>query len=105
MTSDILVTCTCYTWEVIQKTVSHSIAKHVSFFTEEVYANHHNPDQNHIRLMLVVYMGEAGHVLWNLSPSVNGVAVCAEECTLTKDRINALNVQACLKDRPICQIT
>jgi len=84
---------------VIQKTVSYSIAKHVSFFTELVA-----PDPR-IRLVSVEYLVEAGHSLQNISASVNGLLVSAAECELASARILALQDPTCLQDRPICQMT
>jgi hypothetical protein len=83
---------------VIQKTVSYSIAKHVSFFTDLVV-----PDLR-IRLVSVEYLVEAGHSLQNITAVVNVLLVSATECELASTRILALQDPTCLQDRPICQI-
>jgi len=84
---------------VIQKTVSYSVAKHVSFFTEQVA-----PDPR-IRLVSVEYLVEAGHTLQSISATVNGLEVTAAECEVAQARILALQDATCLQDRPICEIT
>lgn len=84
---------------VISKTVSYSVAKHVSFFTEQVAAD------TNIRLVSIEYLIEAGHVLQRVSVSVNGNEVTDADCVQTRDRIAALADETCLQDRPICQVS
>ena len=83
---------------VVTKTVSYSIARHVSFFTEVVQSD------ERIRLVSIEYLVEAGHELRNLSTTVNGHEVSQGECELAAQRIAALADPTCLAGRAMCAI-
>jgi len=82
----------------IAKSVSYSVARHVSFFTEVVHGD------SRVRLVSVEYMVEAGHVLHEITASVNGRAVTAEACRRARERIAQLADRACLAGRRVCEI-
>ena len=82
----------------IAKSVSYSVAKHVSFFTEVVHSD------IRVRLVSVEYMVEAGHVLHDISASVNGWAVTSEDCRRAQMRLEELADRTCLAGRRICEI-
>jgi len=82
----------------IAKSVSYSVAKHVSFFAEVVHGD------RRVRLVSVEYMVEAGHVLHEITASVNGRAVTAESCSRARERLAQLADRACLVGRRVCEI-
>ena len=83
---------------LISKTVSYSVAKHVSFFTEVVHGD------ARVRLVSVEYLVEAGHVLHDITASVNGHAVSTRDCERARLRILELDDPLCLAGRRICEI-
>ena len=83
---------------LISKSVSYSVAKHVSFFTEVVHGD------ARVRLVSVEYLVEAGHVLHEISASVNGHAVSSADCDSARSRILELADPVCLAGRRICEI-
>jgi len=83
---------------LLTKTVSYSVAKHVSFFTEVLQGD------SRVRLVSVEYLVEAGHVLHAITASVNGHDVTLADCARARTRIAAFASSGCLAARSICQI-
>ena len=83
---------------LLTKTVSYSVAKHVSFFTEVLQGD------KRVRLVSVEYQVEAGHVLHKITASINGHEVTQQDCVRARTRIAAFASSGCLAARSICQI-
>ena len=83
---------------LLAKTVSYSVAKHVSFFTEVLHGD------SRVRLVSVEYLVEAGHVLHEITAAINGHAVTLADCVRARTRIAAFASTGCLAARRVCEI-
>ena len=83
---------------LLAKTVSYSVAKHVAFFTEVLQGD------SRVRLVSVEYLVEAGHVLHEITASINGHAVTLADCVRARTRIAAFASTGCLAARRVCEI-
>jgi len=81
----------------IERHNSYSVAKHVSFWTQQVQ---NNPS---LRVAIVEYVLDLGHTLTNINASLNGQQLMLEsDCADMQAVIDAMGDSSCLTQYPLC---
>lgn len=81
----------------ISRSNSYSLARHVSFWTQQVQSD------TSMRVAIIEYVISSGYTVQAVNSSLNGQAVTTDECTAMQTKLDSLSNKKCIYERTLCQ--
>ena len=77
---------------------TYAVAKHVSFWTQQVQAD------SSIRLVHIEYLLDTGYSLSGITASINGNEITTADCDAMQAKLDAMENSHCITSYPVCSV-